>query len=71
MNQAKFAMGQKVWALRGEGRWGEPTGVRGTIIGIQQSLTAGSYLYTIKKDVFHSDNIIEVWEGSLSSMNED
>ena len=70
MNPAKFAIGQKVWALRGE-VWGNSTGVKGTIIGIQPSLTAGSYLYTIKKDVFHSDNIIEVWENESMRIEDD
>ena len=70
MKQAKFAMGQSVWAFRDIGRWGEPIGVKGTITGILPSLTSGSYLYTIKQDVY-SDSIVQLWERELSSINKD
>ncbi len=71
MKHPKFTIGQKVWALRDVGRWGEPTGVRGTIINVIQSLTAGNFQYTIKKDTTYSDDIIQVWEDQLSEMNQD
>lgn len=69
MKQAKFSMGQEVWAARGVGRWGEPNGYKGTVVGIQTSYTAGSYLYTVKVKAA-PDKTVDLWEGDLSKMND-
>jgi len=67
MSPMSFFLNQEVWAVRDTGRWNEPVGVKGRIIGMSEYLTSDKRVYQVRSD---NGTVYEVEESRLQEIND-